>query len=191
MNPPRPSRSSRFPYSRHEIGTADSTVPRRPPSGRGIGTRPEATTKGWWLSATTPILTGVSWWKQGPILPENKYGLSASQRKGRVDSLVCLPLFPCATRANLEFRRPDILGTRSLDMKPRRAGPIPPAPFSCSEDYNSPKRGTHPFAERRHPMAQKTFLLIASIIFSLIALGHLSRLVFKWSALLGPRQVPL
>ena len=40
-------------------------------------------------------------------------------------------------------------------------------------------------------MAQKTFLLIASIIFSLIALGHLSRLVFKWSVLLGAWQVPL
>ena len=39
-------------------------------------------------------------------------------------------------------------------------------------------------------MAQKTFLLIASIIFSLIALGHLSRLVFKWSASLGGRAVP-
>jgi len=94
-------------------------------------------------------------------------------------------------RGNLEFGRPDILGTRSLDMRPRRAGRIRPTPFSCSEDYNSPKRGTHPFAERRHPMAQKTFLLIASIIFSLIALGHLSRLVFKWSALLGTWQVPL
>ena len=40
-------------------------------------------------------------------------------------------------------------------------------------------------------MAQKTFLLIASIIFSLIALGHLSRLVFKWLGLLGAWQVPL
>jgi hypothetical protein len=40
-------------------------------------------------------------------------------------------------------------------------------------------------------MAQKTFLLIASIIFLLIALGHLSRLVFKWSVLLGAWQVPL
>jgi hypothetical protein len=40
-------------------------------------------------------------------------------------------------------------------------------------------------------MAQKTFLLIASIIFSLIALGHLSRLVFKWLVLLGAWQVPL
>jgi hypothetical protein len=40
-------------------------------------------------------------------------------------------------------------------------------------------------------MAQKTFLLIASIIFSLIALGHLSPLVFKWSALLGAWRVPM
>jgi hypothetical protein len=40
-------------------------------------------------------------------------------------------------------------------------------------------------------MTQKTFLLIASVIFSLIALGHLSRLVFKWSVLLGAWQVPL
>jgi len=40
-------------------------------------------------------------------------------------------------------------------------------------------------------MAQKTFLLIASIIFLLIALGHLSRLIFKWSVLLGAWQVPL
>ena len=40
-------------------------------------------------------------------------------------------------------------------------------------------------------MAQKIFLLIASIIFSLITLGYLSRLVFKWSVLLGAWQVPL
>jgi len=39
-------------------------------------------------------------------------------------------------------------------------------------------------------MAQQTFLLIASMIFSLIALGHLSRLVFRWSVLLGGWAVP-
>jgi phosphoglycerol transferase MdoB-like AlkP superfamily enzyme len=39
-------------------------------------------------------------------------------------------------------------------------------------------------------MTQKTFLLIASMIFLLIALAHLSRLVFKWSVLLGGWAVP-
>jgi hypothetical protein len=39
-------------------------------------------------------------------------------------------------------------------------------------------------------VAQKTFVLIASMIFSLIALGHLSRLVFKWSISLGGWAVP-
>jgi hypothetical protein len=39
-------------------------------------------------------------------------------------------------------------------------------------------------------MAQKTFLLIASTTFSLVALAHLSRLVFKWSVLLGGWAVP-
>ena len=34
-------------------------------------------------------------------------------------------------------------------------------------------------------MSHKTFTRIASAIFSLIALGHLSRLVFKWSISLG------
>ena len=39
-------------------------------------------------------------------------------------------------------------------------------------------------------MTQKTFSLVASVIFLLIALGHLSRLVFKWSLLLGGWAVP-
>jgi phosphoglycerol transferase MdoB-like AlkP superfamily enzyme len=39
-------------------------------------------------------------------------------------------------------------------------------------------------------MTHKTFSLVASMIFSLIALGHLSRLVFKWSVLLGGWAVP-
>jgi len=30
-------------------------------------------------------------------------------------------------------------------------------------------------------MSHKTFIRIASVIFLLIALGHLSRLIFKWS----------
>ena len=39
-------------------------------------------------------------------------------------------------------------------------------------------------------MSHKTFALIASAVFLLIALGHLSRLVFKWSVLLGGWAVP-
>jgi hypothetical protein len=39
-------------------------------------------------------------------------------------------------------------------------------------------------------MTHKTFSLVASVIFLLIALGHLSRLVFKVSALLGGWAVP-
>jgi len=39
-------------------------------------------------------------------------------------------------------------------------------------------------------MTQKTFSLVATVIFLLIALGHLSRLVFKWSLLLGGWAVP-
>jgi len=38
---------------------------------------------------------------------------------------------------------------------------------------------------------QKTFLLVASMIFSLITLGHLSRIVFKWPVLLGGWAVPV
>ena len=40
-------------------------------------------------------------------------------------------------------------------------------------------------------MSHKTFTRIASAVFLLIALGHLSRLVFKWSLSLGAWQVPL
>jgi len=40
-------------------------------------------------------------------------------------------------------------------------------------------------------MSHKTFTRIASAIFLLIALGHLSRLIFKWSLSLGAWQVPL
>ena len=40
-------------------------------------------------------------------------------------------------------------------------------------------------------MKQKTFTLLASAIFALIALGHLSRLVFEWPILLGGWAVPL
>ena len=39
-------------------------------------------------------------------------------------------------------------------------------------------------------MSHKTFTRIASAIFLLIALGHLSRLVFKWSVVLGGWAVP-
>lgn len=39
-------------------------------------------------------------------------------------------------------------------------------------------------------MKQKTFSLLASAVFSLIALGHLSRLVFEWPILLGGWTVP-
>jgi hypothetical protein len=39
-------------------------------------------------------------------------------------------------------------------------------------------------------MTHKTFTLIASVIFLVIALGHLSRLVFKVSVLLGGWAVP-
>jgi len=39
-------------------------------------------------------------------------------------------------------------------------------------------------------MTHKTFSLVAGVIFLLIALGHLSRLVFKVSVLLGGWAVP-
>ena len=39
-------------------------------------------------------------------------------------------------------------------------------------------------------MTQRTFSLVASLIFLVIALGHLSRLVFKWSLLLAGWAVP-
>jgi hypothetical protein len=39
-------------------------------------------------------------------------------------------------------------------------------------------------------MTHKTFSLVAGVIFLLIALGHLSRLVFKWSLLLEGWAVP-
>ena len=39
-------------------------------------------------------------------------------------------------------------------------------------------------------MTHKTFSLVASVIFLLIALGHLSRLIFKVSVLLGGWTVP-
>jgi hypothetical protein len=39
-------------------------------------------------------------------------------------------------------------------------------------------------------MTHKTFTLIASVFFLVIALGHLSRLVFKVSVLLGGWAVP-
>jgi hypothetical protein len=40
-------------------------------------------------------------------------------------------------------------------------------------------------------MKQKTFTLLASAILTLIALGHLSRLVFQWPMSLGGWAVPL
>ena len=39
-------------------------------------------------------------------------------------------------------------------------------------------------------MAHKTFCLVASSIFLLVALAHLSRLIFKWSVSLGGWAVP-
>jgi hypothetical protein len=39
-------------------------------------------------------------------------------------------------------------------------------------------------------MTHKTFTLVASVIFLLIALGHLSRLVFKWSLLVEGWALP-
>ena len=40
-------------------------------------------------------------------------------------------------------------------------------------------------------MNQKTFSLVASVIFSLITLGHLLRLVFGWVAAIGGWTVPM
>ena len=39
-------------------------------------------------------------------------------------------------------------------------------------------------------MNSKAFSFLASVIFLLIAAGHLSRLVFKWSAVVGGWVVP-
>jgi hypothetical protein len=39
-------------------------------------------------------------------------------------------------------------------------------------------------------MSHKTFTQIASAIFLLITLAHLSRLIFKWSVTLGGWAVP-
>ena len=39
-------------------------------------------------------------------------------------------------------------------------------------------------------MTNKTFSVVASVIFLIIAIGHLSRLVFKVSVLLGVWAVP-
>ena len=38
-------------------------------------------------------------------------------------------------------------------------------------------------------MNQKTYLLIAGLLFSLIAVGHLLRIVYAWSAVLDQRIV--
>lgn len=40
-------------------------------------------------------------------------------------------------------------------------------------------------------MTQKSFTLLAGAIFTLIAPGHLSRLIFQWPILLGGWSVPL
>ena len=40
-------------------------------------------------------------------------------------------------------------------------------------------------------MNQKTYMLIAGILFSLIAVGHLLRIAFGWSAVLDQRIVPM
>jgi hypothetical protein len=40
-------------------------------------------------------------------------------------------------------------------------------------------------------MAQKTFVLISSVIFAIIALGHLSCIVLKWSVFLEGWAVPV
>lgn len=40
-------------------------------------------------------------------------------------------------------------------------------------------------------MTQKTFSLVAGVIFLLVALGDLSRLVFRWSISLEEWSVPL
>ncbi len=40
-------------------------------------------------------------------------------------------------------------------------------------------------------MSQKAFTVLAGAIFALIALGHVSRLIFQWPILLGGWAVPL
>lgn len=39
-------------------------------------------------------------------------------------------------------------------------------------------------------MNQKTFTLIAGVVFSLIAVLHVLRLIFKWQAVIGGWNVP-
>jgi hypothetical protein len=60
----------------------------------------------------------------------------------------------------------------------------------CYRDYNLRKRALNSM-RRRNSMHPKTYSLLTSVIFTLIALGHLSRLVFRWSMLFGGRVVPL
>src|SRR5690242_7700075 len=67
MNRRRPSRSSSYRCRRHKTGTAESTAPRRRPSGRVIGKRRGPSTKSWWRSVATPIPSDLSWWKQRHI----------------------------------------------------------------------------------------------------------------------------
>jgi hypothetical protein len=40
-------------------------------------------------------------------------------------------------------------------------------------------------------MSRRAFLLATAIIFSLVALLHLARIVFGWSAVIGARSVPM
>jgi hypothetical protein len=40
-------------------------------------------------------------------------------------------------------------------------------------------------------ISQKTYSLIAGLVFSLVALGHLLRLVYSWPAHMAGRTVPM
>ena len=40
-------------------------------------------------------------------------------------------------------------------------------------------------------MSRRTYLLIAAVIFSLVALLHLARIIFGWSATVGDWSVPM
>jgi hypothetical protein len=62
--------------------------------------------------------------------------------------------------------------------------------LSSSGGYN-PRRRVLEYTGRRNTMNPKVFSLLASVIFTLIALGHLSRLVLRLSMVLEGWAVPL
>jgi hypothetical protein len=43
----------------------------------------------------------------------------------------------------------------------------------------------------KNAMSQKTFSLVAGLIFLVVALGHLSRLAFRWTVVLGGWTLPM